>query len=55
MTNQAIFLGFVVSSQGVSADPQKVQVIIVARALEYSRCKKFSWACNLVQTIYKRV
>ena len=27
-TNRVVFLGFIVSSGGVSADPQKVQVIV---------------------------
>ena len=55
MTGQVIFLELV-SSQGVSADPQKVQTIVEWPELRSIRdVKKFSWACNLLQTIYKRV
>jgi len=55
MTDRVIFLRFVVSSQGDCGSSENSGDCKIARAPKCSRYKKFSWACNLLQTIHKGV
>jgi len=55
MTDRVVFFEFVVSAQGVSADPQNPGDCRMVGAPKYSGSKKFSWAGDILQAIHKEI
>ena len=55
LATQIYFLGFVVSSNRVSADPEKVSNWGMAGTKGHMWGEKFSQTCYLLPTVYKRV
>jgi len=49
MTDEVIFVGFSISSQGISADPQKAQAIVEwPEPWSFHDVRSFHEACNLL-------
>jgi hypothetical protein len=53
---QVEFLGYIISGEGLSIDPKKIQVFYGMKEAEHNpRCSMFPWFCKLLSTFYPRL